>query len=86
MGRFLDAGWVEKAAALGWGPSDLFGCGRDRPFARVDKAGLLWMLNGDKLVALSENTATIETQGGARQTLRRKFEASSPAPAWELKE
>jgi hypothetical protein len=25
-GKFLDDGWAAKAAALGWGPLDLFGC------------------------------------------------------------
>ena len=35
--------------------------------ARIDGMGLLWQLNGDKLVALSENTAMIETQTGARR-------------------
>ena len=34
-GRFLDGGWAERAAAFGWGPLDLFGCDRERPFARV---------------------------------------------------
>jgi len=31
-GRFLDAGWADKAAALGWGPLQLFGCDRKRPY------------------------------------------------------
>ena len=32
-GSFLDGGWADKAAAFGWGPLDLFGCDRERPFA-----------------------------------------------------
>jgi hypothetical protein len=72
VGLFLDGRWAEKAAALGWGPLDLFGCDRDKPFARIDQAGLLWLLDGAKLLALTENTATIETRTGARQTWRRK--------------
>jgi hypothetical protein len=39
-GRFLDNGWATKAETLGWGPLDLFGCDRDRPFARMDHMGL----------------------------------------------
>jgi hypothetical protein len=77
---FLDGRWAEKAAALGWGPLDLFGCDRDRPCARIDQAGLLWQLDGNRLVALSENTATIETRTGARQTWRHS--AVSPAGCW----
>ena len=45
-GRFLDDGGAGRAMALGWGPLDLFGCDRERPFARADHMGLLWLLNG----------------------------------------
>src|SRR2546429_260175 len=72
VGLFLDR-WAAYAAALGWTPHDLFGCDRDRPFARVDRAGLLRLLNGDRLVVLADDAATIETQTGARQTWRRKL-------------
>jgi hypothetical protein len=84
VGQFLDGGFARMAAALGWGPLDLFGCDRDRPCARIDQAGLLWLLNGDRLSALSENTATIETRTGARQTFRRKPQQLGQAVAWEL--
>jgi len=83
VGMFLDR-WASYAAALGWSLYDLFGCDRDRPFARVDQAGLLWLLNGDRLVALSENTATIERRTGARQTYRRKQSGPGRMRAWEL--
>lgn len=84
VGLFLDSPFCAVAAALGWGPHDLFGCDRDRPFARIDQAGLLWLLNGAKLVALSENTATVETPICARQTWRRKAAAVGQVLAWEL--
>jgi hypothetical protein len=84
IGQFFDGGWGEKATAFGWGPIDLFGCDRDRPYARIDQAGLLWLLNGKRLVALSENTATIETRNGARQTWRRKPSELGRELAWEL--
>ena len=41
VGLFLDRPFSGTAAALGWGPHDLFGCDRDRPFARIDQVGLL---------------------------------------------
>jgi hypothetical protein len=84
VGRFLDGPFCTVAAALGWSPYDLFGCDRARPFGRVDQAGLLWLLNGDKLVMLAENTATIEAQTGARQTWRRKPSAPGRVLAWEV--
>jgi len=84
VGRFLDSPFCAVAAVLGWGPLDLFGCDRDRPFARIDQAGLLWLLNGDRLVALTENTATIERRTGARQTYRRRPSGSGRVLAWEM--
>jgi hypothetical protein len=72
VGRFLDSPFCAVVTTLGWGPHDLFGCDRDRPFARIDQAGLLWLLNGNRLRALTENTATIKTRTGSRQTYRRK--------------
>jgi hypothetical protein len=84
IGRFLDGPFCSIAAALGWGPLDLFGCDRDRPFARIDQQGLLWLLGGNRVVALCETTATIETQTGARQTFRRKPDEPGRALAWEL--
>jgi hypothetical protein len=84
VGTFLDSPFCAVAAALGWGPLDLFGCDRDRLFARIDQAGLLWLLNGDKLIALTENTATIETRTGARQTYRCRGAELGRVLAWEL--
>jgi len=54
-GRFLNAGWAERAAVLGWGPLDLFGCDRDRPFDRVDHMGLLWLRSGGTIVAIGRS-------------------------------
>lgn len=85
-GRFLDGGWARQAAAFGWGPLDLFGCDRERAFARVDHAGLLWLLNGRKLMALTADTATIETLSGTHQTYRRRRSIAygEVALPWEL--
>jgi hypothetical protein len=85
-GRFLDGGWAERAAALGWGPLDLFGCDRERPFARIDHMGLLWLLDGGTVLELHRDHAIIETLGGARQTYpRRPVEVGRVVLAWELK-
>jgi hypothetical protein len=80
---FLDSPFCAVAAALGWGPHDLFGCDRDRPFARIDQSGLLWLLNGDRLVILAEDAATIETRTGVRQTWRRRPTGSGEVLVWE---
>jgi hypothetical protein len=83
-GIFLDGAWASRAAALGWGPLDLFGCDRFKPFARIDWQGLLWLLNGRRLVALTADSATIETASGGRLTYRRVPWNEGQVPAWEL--
>jgi hypothetical protein len=84
-GRFLDGGWAARAVALGWGPLDLFGCKRERPFVRVDHMGLLWLLNGGTVVELHRDRAIIRTATGARQSFRRRpVEVGRTVLAWEL--
>ena len=83
VGRFLDSPFCAVAAALGWGPHDLFGCDRDRPFAGIDGAGLIWLLNGDRLVALTHSTATVETRTGVRKTYRRQASGPERVLAWK---
>lgn len=63
-GSFLDDGWVARAIAIGWGPQDLFGCDRERPFDRVEHAGLVWLLGGDKLADLRRDSAVIDRAMG----------------------
>jgi hypothetical protein len=84
-GLFLDGGWAERAADLGWGPLDLFGCDRERPFARKDHLGLLWLLDGGTIVELHRDRAIIEKESGARQSYqRRPVEVGRVVLAWEL--
>jgi hypothetical protein len=84
-GRFLDGGWAARAAALGWGPLDLFGCDRERPFAGVDHPGLLWLVNGGSILELHRDHAIVVTDFGAQQTYRRRpVEVGRVVLAWEL--
>jgi hypothetical protein len=65
--RFL-AQWGERAEALGWTARDLFGLMSvpDKPHptfrrrSRYDQLGLLWVLGGRTVVALTEATAAIK--------------------------
>jgi hypothetical protein len=84
-GRFLDGGWASRAAEFGWGPLDLFGCDRERPFARIDHLGLLWLLKGGAVVDLHRDRAILQTESGALQTYRRRpVEVGRVVLAWEL--
>jgi hypothetical protein len=69
---FRSSGFADQAKALGWTDADLFGCDEERPFARIDCLGLLWLMNGDRLLALTAETAVIETKGGSRLTFRKR--------------
>jgi hypothetical protein len=61
--------WAEQAAAFGWTPRDLFGLAEvpDRPgpnyqrLSRYDQMGLIWILQGRRVVALTKDTAVIQT-------------------------
>ncbi len=51
--------WAERAAGHGWNDPELFGCCR-RPLERLGNAGLLWAINGGRLVELRRDWAVIE--------------------------
>jgi hypothetical protein len=81
-GAFLDSGWPATAQALGWDAADLLGCDRHRPFARIDQQGLLWLLNGRRVVALTADTAIIETPDGGRLVYRRAPSGPGQVLVW----
>ena len=83
-GRFLDEGWAARAEALGWGPLDLFGCNRDKPFARISQAGLLWLLEGRNLSALTADTAAVTTPSGGHVSFYRRQLETGGILAWEF--
>jgi hypothetical protein len=84
-GRFLDHGWAARAKALGWSPLELFGCDRPRPLARTDNTGLVWMLRGRRLLALTAEMATVENKNAPPHKYRRCInEPDRAALAWEL--
>jgi hypothetical protein len=70
--RFLD-GWSQQAVALGWPDWELFGCHRRAPWGRVQGMGLVLLLHGDQLAALTDSEAVIRRASGAHQTWRRRL-------------
>src|SRR5215470_1981420 len=51
--RFLEDGLAGSAVDRGWGAYDLFGCDHVKPYARVDRLGLVWLLGGRAVAALT---------------------------------
>ena len=76
--RFL-AQWGEQAELLGWTARDLFGLAPvlDKPtpsyrrLSRYDLTGLIWLLRGRPVVALTEATAAIQQRTGSITVYRR---------------
>ena len=64
--------WAEKAFLLGWPVWELFGCHRRAPWGRIEGMGLVLLLQGDEIAALTATEAVIRTPTGAHQTYRRK--------------
>ncbi len=82
--RFLGI-WAPQAAALGWTTSDLFGCDPYAPWARVDAQGLILMINGDTVEAITRDSATIRTETGSIQRYYRNHGSQCP-PIWTLED
>jgi len=68
---FLEDGRAAQAVDQGWGPYDLFGCDAAKPYARVDRLGLIWLLDGRPVAALTAEVAKISTVSGGHLTFHR---------------
>jgi hypothetical protein len=77
--RFL-VEWGDKAEALGWTAEDLFGLHEPpecpsplyRRLSRPDATGLIWLLHGRPVIALTPDTAVIAIPGGGKLTFHRR--------------
>ena len=76
--------WAERAAELGWDARALFGCHRNYPLMHLGSAGLLWAINGGKLVELHRDWAVIELPVNRSQRIfsRREVAAGKVALPW----
>ena len=86
--RFLTQ-WDQQAAALGWTERDPFGLHEppDRPhpsyrcLSRRDCIGLVWLLQGAPVVALTADAAAIETADRTSRLMYYRPAATSAVPA-----
>jgi hypothetical protein len=84
--RFVASSLAKQATALGWTVLDLFGVDIDRPLARIDRMGLLWLLEGREIVALTASEAIIRTPSEATLRYQRTPEQDGQALAWDVVE
>jgi len=86
-GRAFLAKWVGQAEALGWSARDLFGLHQPptKPhptytrLSRYDATGLIWLLDGRWVAALSEDRAAIQSPSG-NVTIYRKLNKPALGP------
>lgn len=81
-GRFLDL-WGSNAAALGWDTASVFGVDPRAPGWRLDSAGLVMLIDGADVSAISSKSAILRLPTGATQTYRRA-PAPTAVPLWVL--
>jgi len=87
-GRHFLAQWGEQAEALGWTIKDLFGLvtvpEHAKPsfnrMSRYDETGLVWLLDGRRVVALTEGTAAIQNPATASVTMYRRHNKPAFGP------
>jgi len=85
--RFLGT-WGAKAETLGWTARDLFGLHTPpenphpsyRRLSRYDETGLIWLLQGCEVLALTAMTATIRRPSGSTTTYRKHNTPTPSAP------
>jgi hypothetical protein len=78
-GRAFLSSWGQKAEVLGWTTADLFGLApvpertipNYRRLSRYDLTGLVWLLKGRPVIALTDITAAIQAPSGAILSYRR---------------
>jgi hypothetical protein len=77
--------WAERAAELGWDARALFGCHRNYPLMHLGSAGLLWAINGGKLLELHRDWAVIElpVNRSQRTFSRRDVPAGKVVLPWD---
>jgi hypothetical protein len=78
--------WAAQAHALGWDALDLFGVRADAPSCRLDCMGLVPLLGGRPVVAITEMIAAINAASGGTLVYRRRNAwPGGCCPIWELK-
>src|ERR1700738_4725594 len=76
--------WAERAARLAWDAMALFGCAPKRPLDYLGSAGLLWAINGGRLLELHREWAVIDVpvHGSQRTYYRRNADVAKITLPW----
>jgi hypothetical protein len=84
--NFLSApeNWAERAARLGWDARALFACRRNYPLMHLGSAGLIWAIDGGKIIELHREWAVIDRPVNRSQRVfyRRDVDAAEITLPW----
>jgi hypothetical protein len=77
---------ANRTAELGWDATALFGCQRNHPLSYLGRAGLLWHVQGDRVVELHRTWAVISRRVNKSQQVfyRRDVDGQKIALPWTL--
>jgi hypothetical protein len=83
---FLNSPEAERAAQLGWHTTALFGCKPSYPLSYLGEAGLLWHVNGGRIVELHRDWAVLDRPVNRSQSVfyRRDLDRAKIALPWML--
>jgi len=83
--------WGSKAHALGWSDNDIFGISKSGSLARIDRLGLVLLLDDKRISDMNEETAALDClnhrtgePNGSTLTFYRKTDMSGAVPLWEV--
>lgn len=82
-GLFLDR-WKGTVLVLGWLPVDVFRVCPDAPVWRLDQMGLVPLIEGRRVIAITADTARIDCGHGVIHTYRRLPRDVSSVFLWQL--
>ena len=82
----VDSGLAAQAFALGWSAADLFGCDQRAPWHRLDRAGLMLLVDGRTIPELTAAHAALRHRDGSVLRFRRRLVPHEPPVAmlWHL--
>ena len=84
--------WGDEAEALGWTAAELFGLHKPPAephptysrLSRYDDTGLIWHLTGNRVVALTDDTAAIQNRTTGNVTVYRKARKPALGPVGDF--
>jgi hypothetical protein len=87
-GKTFLSQWGEQAEALGWTAKDVFGLitvpehakSSFYRLSRYDETGLIWLLEGRRVMGLTEDTAAIQNPATASITMYRRHNKPAFGP------